>query len=93
MGQSSAVCIGRIKLKNPIICSSGEHVMSATGIERALLAGVSAVVVKSTNESAAAKAQIKKTDYLSAVRFFSLYHRSLRDRPPRAIRSLHRIAS
>lgn len=65
MEQSSAVCIGRIKLKNPIICSSGEHVMSTSGIERALQAGVSAVVVKSTNESAAAKAQIKKADYLA----------------------------
>jgi dihydroorotate dehydrogenase (NAD+) catalytic subunit len=65
MTQSSAIRIGSIELKNPVICSSGEHVMSETGIQRALQAGVSAVVVKSTNESAAAKAQIKKADYLA----------------------------
>ena len=42
--------------------------MSQEGIEKALFTGVAAVVVKSTNETMAAKAQIKKADYLALDR-------------------------
>jgi dihydroorotate dehydrogenase (NAD+) catalytic subunit len=58
-----AVRIGGVTLKNPLICGSGEHVMSAAGIESALAAGAGAVIVKSTNESEAAKRQLDRTDY------------------------------
>jgi dihydroorotate dehydrogenase (NAD+) catalytic subunit len=65
---SKAVWIGGTLLKNPLICAAGEHVMSQEGIEKALSTGVAAVVVKSTNETTAAKAQIKKADYLALDR-------------------------
>ncbi|MBI2728374.1 MAG: dihydroorotate dehydrogenase [Polaromonas sp.] len=55
--------IGSITLKNPVICGSGEHTMSAEGIRAAIASGAGAVVAKSTNESAAAKSQLDKTDY------------------------------
>jgi dihydroorotate dehydrogenase len=60
---SLATRIGAIALKNPLVCGSGEHTMSAAGIERALAAGAAAVVAKSTNESEAAKRQLDRTDY------------------------------
>ena len=58
-----AVNIGKITLKNPLICGSGEHFIELSGMERALKAGAAAVVIKSTNESDAAKEQLEKTDY------------------------------
>ncbi|MEZ5758927.1 MAG: tRNA-dihydrouridine synthase [Emcibacteraceae bacterium] len=54
---------GKTRLKNPLICGSGEHFIELDGIERALRAGAGAVVIKSTNESDAAKSQLEKTDY------------------------------
>ncbi len=60
----TAVSIGATRLKNPVICGSGEAVMTAAGIAAALATGVGAVVAKSTNESAAAKAQLDATDYV-----------------------------
>ena len=59
------VTIGALALKNPIICGSGEHVLTETGIRAALAQGVAVVVAKSTNESAAARAQLAQTDYLA----------------------------
>jgi len=58
-----AVEIGGVRLKNPLICGSGEHLIEAAGIEAALEAGAAAVVMKSTNESEAAKAQLSRADY------------------------------
>lgn len=55
--------IGRITLKNPVICGSGEHVMTETGLRSALATGVGAVVAKSVNETQAAKDQLDRTDY------------------------------
>jgi dihydroorotate dehydrogenase (NAD+) catalytic subunit len=55
--------IGALWLKNPLVCGSGEHTMSAAGIERCLAMGAGAVVAKSTNESEAAKRQLDRTDY------------------------------
>ncbi len=57
------VKIGSVRLKNPLICGSGEHFIELNGIEKALDAGAAAVVIKSTNESVAAKEQLEKTDY------------------------------
>jgi dihydroorotate dehydrogenase (NAD+) catalytic subunit len=58
-----AVEIGGIRLKNPVICGSGEHLIEAAGIAAALEAGAAAVVMKSTNESEAAKTQLARADY------------------------------
>jgi dihydroorotate dehydrogenase (NAD+) catalytic subunit len=55
--------VGSIALKNPVICGSGEHTMTAEGIRAALSPGAGAVAAKSVNESAAAKRQLDKTDY------------------------------
>ncbi len=56
--------IGRLTLKNPVICGAGEQTMTADAIRAALASGAGAVVAKSTNESPAAKEQLDKTDYV-----------------------------
>jgi dihydroorotate dehydrogenase (NAD+) catalytic subunit len=63
MSVSTAVSLGRIELKSPLICGAGEHLMYAEGIRQALKAGASAVVSKSANESEAARRQLDRTDY------------------------------
>jgi dihydroorotate dehydrogenase len=55
--------VGTIALKNPLIAASAEHLIEAEGVRRALAAGVGAVVVKSTNESQAAKDQLQRAEY------------------------------
>ena len=60
---STQIAIGGITLKNPVICGSGEHVMTEAGLRSALAAGVGAVVAKSVNETQAAKDQLDRTDY------------------------------
>jgi dihydroorotate dehydrogenase len=64
MPASTAVSVGAIDLKSPLICGSGEHLMYAQGIRHALAAGAAAVVSKSTNESEAARRQLDRTDYI-----------------------------
>ena len=64
MPASTAVSVGAIDLKSPLICGLGEHLMYAQGIRRALAAGAAAVVSKSTNESEAARRQLDRTDYV-----------------------------
>jgi dihydroorotate dehydrogenase len=64
MPARTAVSIGAIDLKSPLICGSGEHLMYAQGIRRALAAGAAAVVSKSANESEAARRQLDRTDYV-----------------------------
>lgn len=56
--------VGGLELKNPVICASGEHVMTEAGIRAALAAGASVVVAKSINENQAARDQLAQTDYL-----------------------------
>ena len=63
MSRDLSVPVGAVTLKNPVICGSGEHLIEAAGIESALAAGAGAVMVKSTNESEAARAQLDLTDY------------------------------
>jgi dihydroorotate dehydrogenase len=63
MESRSAIRLGTIELKNPLICGSGEHTISSRGIRAALAAGAGAVSAKSTNESEAAKQQLDGTDY------------------------------
>ncbi len=59
------VSVGRVALKNPVIAGSAEHLTDADGIRRALKAGAGAVVVKSTNESPAARDQLQRAEYLA----------------------------
>ncbi|WP_312527613.1 dihydroorotate dehydrogenase [Paracoccus sp. (in: a-proteobacteria)] len=58
-----SVQIGRIRLKNPVIAASGEHLISDEGIISAIAAGAGAVVMKSANESAPAQRQLLQAEY------------------------------
>lgn len=58
-----AVNVGGVALANPVICGSGEHLIEPSGVRAAIAAGAGAVVVKSVNESAAARRQLHHTDY------------------------------
>ncbi len=55
---------GRVALKNPLIAGSGEHMIEADGVRRALEAGAGAVVVKSINESVAGREQLQRAEYV-----------------------------
>jgi dihydroorotate dehydrogenase len=59
-----SIGLGKIQLKNPVICASSEITMTAPGIRAALDAGAAAVIAKSVNESPAAAAQLGKADYV-----------------------------
>lgn len=64
MSSASALSarVGRVALKNPVIAGSAEHLIEAEGVRAALRAG--AVVVKSTNESQAARDQLQRAEYM-----------------------------
>ena len=55
--------IGQLTLPNPVICGSGEPVMTESGIRAALRAGAAGVVAKSVNEQPAAARQLDRADY------------------------------
>jgi dihydroorotate dehydrogenase (NAD+) catalytic subunit len=59
----TSVCVGSVRLKSPLICGAGEHLMYAQGVRRALAAGAAAVVPKSANETEAGRRQLDRTDY------------------------------
>jgi dihydroorotate dehydrogenase (NAD+) catalytic subunit len=61
---SLTTTLGRVTLKNPLIAGSAEHLIEADGIRRALKTGVGAVVVKSVNESDAARDQLQRAEYM-----------------------------
>ena len=56
--------LGKIPLKNPLICASSEITMTPEGIRAGLDAGAAAVIAKSVNELPAAAAQLDKADYI-----------------------------
>ena len=58
-----ATTIGRLALPNPVICGSGEPVMTEAGIRAALRAGAAGVIAKSVNERADAARQLDHADY------------------------------
>lgn len=60
----TAVRIGAIRLDNPVVIGSGDHVMTAGGLRAALATGAGAVVAKSINESEAAKRQLDGSDHV-----------------------------
>jgi dihydroorotate dehydrogenase (NAD+) catalytic subunit len=55
--------IGTLMLPNPVICGSGEPVMTEAGIRAALRAGAAGVIAKSVNERPEAAAQLDRADY------------------------------
>lgn len=55
--------VGRLVLPNPVICGSGEPVMTEAGIRAALAAGAAGVIAKSVNEQPAAAQQLDRADY------------------------------
>ncbi|HZZ07885.1 MAG TPA: tRNA-dihydrouridine synthase [Candidatus Binataceae bacterium] len=56
--------LGRIQLKNPIICASSEFTMTPEGIRAALRAGAGAVIAKSVNEAQGAARQLDIAEYV-----------------------------
>ncbi len=58
-----ATRIGSLHLVNPLICGSGEPVMTEAGIRAALEAGVAGVISKSVNENPAGGRQLDAADY------------------------------
>jgi dihydroorotate dehydrogenase (NAD+) catalytic subunit len=59
-----ATAVGSFPLINPVICGSGEPVMTEAGIRAALHAGAAGVVAKSVNEHPAAGRQLDRADYV-----------------------------
>jgi dihydropyrimidine dehydrogenase (NAD+) subunit PreA/dihydroorotate dehydrogenase (NAD+) catalytic subunit len=57
--------IGDLTLPNPVICGSGEPVMTEAGIRAALAAGAAGVVAKSANERPEAARQLDLADYVT----------------------------
>jgi dihydroorotate dehydrogenase (NAD+) catalytic subunit len=58
------VTVAGLSLKNPVIAGSGEATASVEDIRECLDAGAAAVVAKSVNESAAARAQLRAAEYV-----------------------------
>lgn len=56
--------IGSFPLLNPVICGSGEPVMTEAGIRAALRSGAAGVIAKSVNEHQAAARQLDRADYI-----------------------------
>jgi dihydroorotate dehydrogenase (NAD+) catalytic subunit len=63
MGSVLEVTIGALRLKNPLIAGAAEHLIEESGVRRALSAGAAVVVMKSTNEVEAGKAQLDAAEY------------------------------
>jgi dihydroorotate dehydrogenase (NAD+) catalytic subunit len=57
--------LGGVVLKNPVVAAAAEHMIEADGVLAAIEAGAGAVVVKSNNESAAAKDQLRRAEYVA----------------------------
>jgi dihydroorotate dehydrogenase len=56
--------LGKVTLKNPLICASSEFTMTASGIRAAIDAGAGAVIAKSVNESPQAARQLDTAEYV-----------------------------
>lgn len=59
-----SINLGKIRLKNPLICASSEMTIRAEDIRAAIDAGAAAVIAKSVNEVPEAAAQLNKADYV-----------------------------
>lgn len=63
MEDALSVEIGGIRLKNPVIAAPGEHLIEDAGLAAAITSGAGAVVMKSANESEAARRQLRQAEY------------------------------
>jgi dihydroorotate dehydrogenase (NAD+) catalytic subunit len=63
MSNRLATHIGSMALPNPVICGSGEPVMTEAGVRAALRAGAAGVIAKSVNERPEAARQLDRADY------------------------------
>ena len=63
MSDRLATRIGALDLPNPLICGSGEPVMTEAGIRAALAAGAAGVIAKSVKERPEGAAQLDRADY------------------------------
>jgi dihydroorotate dehydrogenase (NAD+) catalytic subunit len=63
MSADTTTRVGALTLKNPLIAAAAEHLIEEAGVQRAIRAGVGAVVVKSINEREAAKDQLQRAEY------------------------------
>ena len=59
-----SVQLGTLRLKNPVVCASSERTITIEDLRAAVDAGAAAVVVKSTNESEAARRQLESAEYV-----------------------------
>ena len=57
------ISVASLELKNPVIAGPAEHLIDPDNVRRALRTGVGAVVLKSTNESEAAREQLERAEY------------------------------
>jgi dihydroorotate dehydrogenase (NAD+) catalytic subunit len=57
MSRDLRVSLGRVELRNPVICGSGEHVATLEDLLAAVDSGAGAVVAKSANETEAGRRQ------------------------------------
>ncbi len=62
-----STAVGTFPLLNPVICGSGEPVMTKAGIRAALRAGVAGVIAKSVNEQSAAVPDLCFQDLVGRV--------------------------
>jgi dihydroorotate dehydrogenase len=60
-----AVELAGLRLKNPVICGSGEAAATPAALRELVDAGAAAVVAKSVNESDAARAQLAAAEYVT----------------------------
>jgi dihydroorotate dehydrogenase len=60
----TSVALGSIRLNNPVIIGSGDHVMTPGALRAARATGAGAVVAKSINENEAAKRQLDGSDHV-----------------------------
>ncbi len=74
MTQLLTTRIGGLVLPNPVICGSGEPVMTESGVRAALAAGAAGVIAKSVNENPAGGRQLDRADYAFVGE--SLFNRS-----------------
>lgn len=58
------VTVAGLELTSPVIAGSGEATQNADQIRACIAAGAAAVIAKSTNESSAAKAQLRAATYV-----------------------------
>jgi dihydroorotate dehydrogenase len=63
MNERLSTTIGSLTLPNPVICGSGEPVMTEAGIRAALRAGAAGVIAKSVNEHPGGARQLDRADY------------------------------